>query len=238
MRSIAVIVFVVLAACGGAETEVVESETIVSPDGYLTVSEGTSPAPASSASNANFAQLIAATGVPQRCINLASWAGERTPQDRALAGLLEFNADPYVNPAPSWIAELAKAGFLKHEGQSVTNNNPVNVYRPTPGNGGMFRWVETGTGRGGEYHFCPGQIFVKVVSYTEPAEERGITEVRYSYRVSDIPAPIQGFMDSGLIPSGPPRFNEIRGTLLVEGESEATFFKTNNGWEVSQGRRF
>lgn len=218
---------VALVSCGGPSP---------SAGGNETTEREAEVAPPTTASNENFARLIVAGGVPERCINLGSWAGERTPKEKALAGLMEFNADPYVNPAPAWIAELANAGFLAHEGEAVTNNNPVNVYRATAGNEGMFRWVEGDGNRGGAYHFCPGSLAVDVVSYTEPAEERGMTQAQYHYRVSDIPAPIQSMMDSGQIPAGPPEFNEIRGTILIDGEGTATLVKTNNGWELNQRR--
>lgn len=224
MRLFALLGIFALVSCGGPSP---------SSDGNKTTERETEAAPPTTASNENFARLIVASGVPDRCINLGNWAGERTPKEKALTGLMEFNADPYVNPAPAWIAELANAGFLAHEGEAVTNNNPVNVYRATAGNEEMFRWVESNGNRGGSIHFCPGTLSVDVVSYTEPAEERGMTQARYTYRVSNIPAPIQSMMDSGQIPAGPPQFNEIRGTVLVEGEGTATLVKTSNGWEVS-----
>lgn len=215
-----------LAGCGSEKSTVGTSEA-------GTLPEATAAVPANSASNENFARLIAASGIPERCINLRTWAGERTPRDRADAGFMEFNADRYVNPAPPYIAALANAGFLHFEQDAVTNGNPVRVYRATAGNEGMFLRVPSDDGRNVSVHFCPGKLSVDVVSYTEPAEERGMTEVRYTYRVSDIPAPIQAMMDSGEIPSGPPQFNEIRGTVLVGGEGTATLVKTSNGWEVS-----
>jgi hypothetical protein len=227
MRLFALLGMFALVSCGGPSP---------SADGNETTERETKVAPPTTASNENFARLIMAGGVPERCINLGSWAGERTPKEKAMAGLMEFNADPYVNPAPAWIAELANAGFLSHEGEAVTNNNPVNVYRATAGNEGMFRWVESDGNRGGSIHFCPGVLDVEVVSYTEPAEERGMTQVQYRYYVGDVPAPIQLMMARREIPSGPPQYNEIRGTLLVGGEGTVTLVKTNNGWELSQQR--
>lgn len=238
----AVALLAVLSACG---TE--KSSGDVAPDGSAGAvsnnaqgesSKAEAEAPAGSASNETFARLIAAGGVPERCLSLGLHAGERTPKDKAQTGLMEFNADPYVNPAPPYIAALADAGFLHAEGDAVNRGNPVKVYRATVGNEGMFRWFPSDGNRGGAIHFCPGTLSVDVVSYTEPAEERGMTQARYTYRVSGIPAPIKKLMDSGQIPAGPPTDMAIRGTVLFEGEGTATLVKTSNGWELNQQRMY
>lgn len=223
-----------LSACG---TEHSSEDGEVTADGLVAApAEETPPPPASSVSNENFARLIAATGLPQRCISLGSWAGERTSRDRAQTGLLDFNAFHYNNPAPAWIAELVNAGVLRSEGQIGEERTAMNVYRATPGNEEMFRWVDDDGARGGSYHFCPGKLDVTVVSYDEPAEERGFTRARYTYRVSDIPPAIQAMMDSGQIATGTNRNAAMRATVSLEGEGEMTLRRTSNGWEARPSR--
>jgi hypothetical protein len=185
-----------------------------------------------SASNENFARLIAAGGVSKRCINMAGHYGLISTKERVLDGYIEFSTDPYVNPAPPFILAMVEKGILKHEGLANRNGREVNVYRATEGNRGLFRWFDN---RRGATYLCPGVLYVDVVSYTEPAEQQGRTQARFRYRVSDIPASIQEMMDSGMIPSGPAQNMLVNGTVTLEGEGTTSLVKTNKGWELSEG---